>query len=89
MDNDVCRNTANPPPKDTTGLTDTQRFGSQHLSGVNVVLADGSVRTDFLHIVQSGTVFHGQWATFARQPSSQSRDRGESDASIPWFESFS
>jgi hypothetical protein len=45
MDNDVCRNTANPPLKDTTGLTDTYRFGSQHLSGVNFVMGDGSVRT--------------------------------------------
>jgi hypothetical protein len=45
LNNDVCRNTFNPPIQDKPGLTDTQRFGSQHPAGVNVVLGDGSVRT--------------------------------------------
>ena len=45
MNNDVCRTTANRPLKDQNGLGDATRFGSQHLSGVNVVLGDGSVRT--------------------------------------------
>ncbi len=55
MNNDVCRSTANPPLKDQPGLGDTFRFGSQHLSGVNVVLADGSVRTITYNVAQ--TVF--------------------------------
>jgi hypothetical protein len=53
MNNDVCRNTYNPPLKDTPGLGDTQRFGSQHISGVNVVMADGSIRTINYSISQS------------------------------------
>jgi prepilin-type N-terminal cleavage/methylation domain-containing protein len=53
LNNDVCRNTYNPPLKDTPGLSDTQRFGSQHIAGVNIVLADGSIRTINYNVSQS------------------------------------
>ena len=44
MDNDIYRNTYIPPLQDRRGLQDTFAFGSAHLGGSNVVLADGSVR---------------------------------------------
>lgn len=44
MNNDVVRTTFYPPLQDKVGLGDTFRFGSQHPSGVNIVLGDGSVR---------------------------------------------
>ncbi|MFM8272291.1 MAG: DUF1559 domain-containing protein [Gemmata sp.] len=53
MNNDVCRCTASPPMRDQNGVTDTFRFGSQHLSGVNVVMADGSVRSVSYSISQA------------------------------------
>ncbi len=45
LNNDVYRTTANPPLQDRPGLGDTFRFGSVHIGGINVVQADGSVRS--------------------------------------------
>jgi prepilin-type N-terminal cleavage/methylation domain-containing protein len=45
LNNDVCRCTFDPPLKDAPGVANTLRFGSQHPTGVNVVLGDGSVRS--------------------------------------------
>lgn len=45
LNNDVARTTFHLPLQDRRGLSDTKRFGSQHPSGVNVVLGDGSVRS--------------------------------------------
>ena len=44
MDNDIYRCTFSPPKQDKAGTQDTLRFGSAHIGGVPVVLADGSVR---------------------------------------------
>jgi prepilin-type N-terminal cleavage/methylation domain-containing protein/prepilin-type processing-associated H-X9-DG protein len=44
MDNDIYRCTYSPPLQDRKGLQDTLRFGSAHGGGVQVCLADGSVR---------------------------------------------
>jgi hypothetical protein len=43
-DNDVYRCTFRLPLRDTPGLTDTFRFGSNHTAGVNMVYCDASVR---------------------------------------------
>jgi prepilin-type N-terminal cleavage/methylation domain-containing protein len=53
MNNDVCRNTFEPPLQDRPGVASTTRFGSQHPSGVNVVLGDGSVRSISYNISQA------------------------------------
>jgi len=45
MNNDVIRSTFAVPLQDQVGFVDSFRFGSAHASGMNVVLADGSVRT--------------------------------------------
>jgi len=44
MDNDIMRCTASAPLKDLVGLQDTFRFGSAHIAGCLICLADGSVR---------------------------------------------
>jgi prepilin-type N-terminal cleavage/methylation domain-containing protein/prepilin-type processing-associated H-X9-DG protein len=53
MDNDMCRTTANPPQQDRRGFTNTFIFGSAHIGGCNVVLADGSVRVVTYTITQA------------------------------------
>ncbi len=45
LNNDVYRTTFSLPLQDRPGLADTLRFGSAHVGGLNVGLADGSVRT--------------------------------------------
>src|SRR4051794_16904855 len=44
-DNDIYRSNYSPPMQDISGFNDYVRFGSAHPGGVNVGLADGSVRT--------------------------------------------
>jgi prepilin-type processing-associated H-X9-DG protein len=44
LNNDVYRTTFDPPMQDRMGVGNTLRFGSVHPGGINVVLADGSVR---------------------------------------------
>ena len=44
MFNDIQRDTASLPMRDKKGMSDTQRFGSAHFGGLNVLYADGSVR---------------------------------------------
>ncbi len=44
MDNDNIRNTNNVPMEDKNGVQDTERFGSAHPAGINVLYCDGSVR---------------------------------------------
>ncbi|MDB5307821.1 MAG: hypothetical protein JWO38_2023 [Gemmataceae bacterium] len=44
MDNDIMRCTASAPMQDLIGYQDTFRFGSAHMSGCLICLADGSVR---------------------------------------------
>jgi prepilin-type N-terminal cleavage/methylation domain-containing protein/prepilin-type processing-associated H-X9-DG protein len=53
LNNDVCRNTFNPPLLDRPGLSDTQRFGSPHSSGINVVFGDGSIKFISYSIAQN------------------------------------
>jgi len=53
MNNDVLRTTYWPPMRDQQGYSDTFRFGSQHLSGSNFCLADGSVRSVTYSVAQS------------------------------------
>jgi prepilin-type processing-associated H-X9-DG protein/prepilin-type N-terminal cleavage/methylation domain-containing protein len=43
-DNDINRNTHDPPLRDRPGLTNTFRFGSPHPGGVNMLMCDGSVQ---------------------------------------------
>jgi len=43
-DNDIYRSNFSAPMQDTIGFNDYVRFGSAHPGGVNVGLADGSVR---------------------------------------------
>jgi prepilin-type N-terminal cleavage/methylation domain-containing protein len=43
-DNDNSRDTFSPPLQDTPGLQDTERFGSAHPAGLNMLIADGSVQ---------------------------------------------
>jgi len=45
FDNDIYRSTFSPPMQDRMGFNDYVRFGSAHPGGVNVGVADGSVRT--------------------------------------------
>ena len=45
LNNDVYRTTYDPPLQDRRGVGSTTRFGSAHVGGVNVVQADGAVRT--------------------------------------------
>jgi prepilin-type N-terminal cleavage/methylation domain-containing protein/prepilin-type processing-associated H-X9-DG protein len=68
MDNDMCRTTNAPPQQDRRGVSNTFIFGSAHIGGVNVVLADGSVRVVVYSItaanfrpfgdIRSGTIFN-------------------------------
>jgi prepilin-type N-terminal cleavage/methylation domain-containing protein len=44
FDNDISRDTADPPLHDTKGNSDTFRFGSAHSAGVIMLYCDGSVR---------------------------------------------
>jgi prepilin-type processing-associated H-X9-DG protein len=43
-DNDIYRNSHDPPLRDRKGLTNTFRFGSKHSAGVNMLMCDGSVQ---------------------------------------------
>jgi prepilin-type processing-associated H-X9-DG protein len=43
QDNDNSRDTYSPPLMDRQGLQDTERFGSAHSGGLNMLMADGSV----------------------------------------------
>jgi prepilin-type N-terminal cleavage/methylation domain-containing protein len=45
FDNDISRTTFYPPMQDLRGYRNTLQFGSAHISGLQVGLADGSVRT--------------------------------------------
>ena len=45
FDNDIFRCAASLPLQDLNGFSDTRRFGSQHPSGVQMALCDGSVQT--------------------------------------------
>ncbi|MEO2091765.1 MAG: DUF1559 domain-containing protein, partial [Gemmataceae bacterium] len=45
LNNDVCRSTGSPPVRDERGRSLTNEFGGPHSSGVQVGLADGSVRS--------------------------------------------
>jgi prepilin-type processing-associated H-X9-DG protein len=45
LNNDVCRSTGAPPVRDERGRVLTNEFGGPHSSGVQVGLADGSVRS--------------------------------------------
>ena len=44
FDNDLYRDTSVPPMQDTIGVSDTQRFGSAHVDGLNMLKCDGSVQ---------------------------------------------
>jgi prepilin-type N-terminal cleavage/methylation domain-containing protein/prepilin-type processing-associated H-X9-DG protein len=44
FDNDINRTTFSPPLQDTRGVQDTFRFGSAHIAGLNMLMADGSVQ---------------------------------------------
>ncbi len=44
FDNDNCRCTAQPPMRDTTGVSNSLIFGSAHPAGFNMCYCDGSVR---------------------------------------------
>jgi prepilin-type N-terminal cleavage/methylation domain-containing protein len=67
MDNDLYRCTYRAPMQDRKGLQDTFAFGSAHIGGSNVALADGSIRvisynidpTPFLYLgnISSTNVF--------------------------------
>ena len=60
FNNDVYRCAAAPPLQDRPGLTDTQRFGSLHPTGVQMAFCDGSVRYVEYNILFS---VHQQQAT--------------------------